>query len=283
MENNYINFRKQRELGDLISVTFQFVRENYKPLFKYLYKFSGPAFLLMAAAIAYYSSSVTVSPVQILEETERNVLIPLLALFGAVLIFYSALYATVMHYIRSYIQNRGTVEESEIREGFYGDFGKIILLFILIGLIVFAGLMFFIIPGIYLMVPLSLAPAVLVFDRFKINETISHCFQLIKDHWWMTFFTLLVIWLLVYIISLVFQLPVLIYTFVKVFTHVQEGAAADPESYSDWVFITLNVLASLVQYVLSFISVIGVTFIYFNLNEHKNLTGTYEAIDNIGE
>lgn len=96
-------------------------------------------------------------------------------------------------------------------------------------------------------------------------------------------FSIIVIWLLVYVIGLIFQIPLIIYTFIKMFSVAQEGSLADPASYSDWVFILLNVVSSLIQYLLSSIFVIALAFIYFNLNEHKNLTGTYETIDKLGD
>lgn len=98
----------------------------------------------------------------------------------------------------------------------------------------------------------------------------------------MTFITLIVIYLLVYVIGLVFQVPLIIYTIIKTLAMVSEGSISDPSSNSDWVFITLNVFASVIQYLLSTISIIALAFIYFNLNEHKNLTGTFETIDKLG-
>jgi len=198
-------------------------------------------------------------------------------------LFYASLYGTILHYIKSYIENNGTVDEAEIKTGAQDDLGKLFMIFIISAVIVFTGMILFIIPGIYLMVPFSLVAAVLVFNKMSLGDSISYGFSLVKDHWWTTFFSIVVIWLLVYVIGLVFQLPLIIYTFVKMFAVVQEGSLADPVSYSDWVFILLNVFSSVIQYLLSSIFVIALAFIYFNLNEHKNLTGTYETIDKLGD
>jgi hypothetical protein len=50
--------------------------------------------------------------------------------------------------------------------------------------------MLFVIPGIFIMVPLSVAGAVLVFKEYSVSESISYCFSLVKDHWWITFITM---------------------------------------------------------------------------------------------
>ncbi len=283
MQNQYIQFKKQRELGEIISVTFKFLRENYKTLLKSITQVVAPTFILLIAALAYYTYTVAGSPLAAMEGNSGEFLISFFILAVTLLLFYASLYGTILHYIKSYIENNGTVDEAEIKTGAQDDLGKLFMVFIISAVVVFTGLILFIIPGIYLMVPLSLAATVLVFNKMSLGDSISHGFSLVKDHWWTTFFSIVVIWLLVYVIGLVFQLPLIIYTFIKMFSIVQEGSLADPVSYSDWIFILLNVVSSVIQYLLSSIFVIALAFIYFNLNEHKNLTGTYETIDKLGD
>lgn len=284
MENNlFIEFKKQRELGDIINITFKFIRENYKPLFQLIYKIVGPFFILLILAVAYYTYSVAGNPIEAITSGGSNFVISILLMLVAMLLFYAALYGTILHYIKNYISNSGQVNEADVKTGVQKDFFNLILLSIISAILIIAGMMLFILPGIYLMVPLALAGTILVFKNYSVTEAISYSFTLIKDNWWITFVSLLVIWILVYFIGLVFQIPLIIYTVIKTLTMAQEGSMADPASYSDWIFITLNVLSTVIQYLLSTISIIGLAFIYFNLNEHKNLTGTYETIDKLGE
>lgn len=283
MQNQYIQFKKQRELGEIISVTFKFLRENYITLIKSITQVAAPTFILLIVALAYYTYTVAGNPLAAMEGNSGEFLISFFILAVTLLLFYASLYGTILHYIKSYIENNGLVNDVEIKTGAQEDLGKLFLVFIISAIIVFTGLILFIIPGIYLMVPLSLAATVLVFNKMSLIDSISYGFSLVKDHWWTTFFSIVVIWLLVYVIGLVFQLPLIIYTFMKMFTVAQEGSIADPVSYSDWVFILLNVISSVIQYLLSSIFVIALAFIYFNLNEHKNLTGTYETIDKLGD
>lgn len=282
LNNKNIHFKQQRDLGDIINDTFRFIRENYKPLFHHIYKLVGPFFILLIIAVGYYTYTVAGSPLEAITGRTGGFIISFSILGVTLLLFYAALYGTVLHYIKSYVSNNGIVAEEEVRTGVREDFFNLILLSILSGILIIAGLMLFILPGIYLMVPLSMAGAILVFKKYSVTESISYSFTLIKDHWWMTFLTLFVIWILVYIIGLVFQMPLIIYTVIKTFTMAQEGSLADPASFNDWIFITLNIFSSVIQYLLSTISIIALALIYFNLNEHKNLTGTYETIDNLG-
>ena len=52
MNDNYINFRRHRELGEVITDTFKFIRENYKLLFKLIFKIAGPAFAILILCMA---------------------------------------------------------------------------------------------------------------------------------------------------------------------------------------------------------------------------------------
>lgn len=282
LNNKNIPFKQQRDLGDIINDTFRFIRENYKLLFQYIYKLVGPFFILLIFAVGYYTYTVAGSPLEAITGRTGGFIISFLILGASLLLFYAALYGTVLHYIKSYVKNDGQVDEMEVRTGVKNDYFNLVLLSILSAILIIAGLMLFILPGIYLMVPLSLAGTILVFKNYSVTEAISYSFTLIKDFWWMTFLALFVIWILVYIIGLVFQVPLIIYTVIKTLTMAQEGSLADPASFADWIFITLNIFSSVIQYLLSTISIIALAFIYFNLNEHKNLTGTYETIDNLG-
>jgi hypothetical protein len=282
MQNNYIQFKKERDLGAILSDTFSFFRQNFKPLFSFIFKIAGPSFLLLLVALTYYSYIVSggQSPATLLQNKTAEFSIAFLVFAFAILIFYSSLYSTVLHYIKSYIAHNGEVVEEEIRNGHNKYFGKLLLYFIVSAILIIAGMFLLILPGIYLMVPLSIGTAVMIFDEESLTETISSCLDYIKNNWWNTFFTLIVFGILIYLIGYIFQLPAVIYTLMGIFAGSKEVSAATAEA--DWVFVILNVFGSVVNYLLATLSVICIAFIYFSLNEKKNFTGTYENIDNLG-
>lgn len=287
MTENYIRFKKQRDLGEIISDTFKFLRENFKPLFRLIFRIAGPAFLILLLALTYYSylslDTVGNSFLGIAEGMDFGMLlISGFVLLSSLLGFYVLLYGTVLHYVNSYVNHNGEVIEQEVYQGVRQDFGNLLGLLLLSGIVLVFGFMLCVFPGIYLWVPVSIVPAVMVFRRNSVSDAINDVFSLIRDNWWMAFFTLLVMAILVYIISLIFQFPLFIYYFIKAFTMAEEGSLADPTSLFDWVYVVFNVLSSLVQYLLTTILIIAAAFIYFDLNEKKNFTGTYETISNLG-
>ena len=289
MSNQKIDFQKQRELGEIITDTFKFIREEYKPLGRIIFKVAGPVFLILLLAIGYYSylgmdmlDSPLFSTTPTTEFDTGTYFISIFILLSALTAFYVLLYSSVLHYIRSYVQNSGIVQESEIYEGIKYDFGGMLGMLLLMGFMTLFGLLLCVLPGVYLWVPLSIAPAIMIVQRRSVIESISQAFVLIKDNWWTTFFTLFVMTLLVYIIGLIFQFPLMIYFFVKMLSSSTEGSVADPAAMVDWVYVVFNVISSLAQYLLSTIIVITSAFVYYNLDEKKNATGSYQRISNLG-
>ncbi|AVR46095.1 hypothetical protein C7S20_12980 [Christiangramia fulva] len=282
MHGEFIQFKKERELGEILSIIFKFVRENYKEMGKMLLKFSGPAFLILVAALAYYSWSAVGLSLFAISNEGSGFIFSLIILLIAYLLYVTSITGTIYHSILSYMNNEGQIKSSDVAIGMKSDFGKLLILLLISWILIFAGIMLFLIPGIYIAVPLSLAPAVLVFRRQSLSDSISDCFQLVKNNWWMTFATILCIGLLVYLIGLVFQIPAIIYFVIKMITMAQQGSAADPTAMLGTGYIVISVISSMIQYIVYSIMPIGFAFVYFNLNEKKHFTGTYESIQNLG-
>ncbi len=285
--NETINFKKQRELGSILTDIFKFIRLNWKSLFGMIFKIAGPALLIMLGAYVFYMQSIVggfgmLESVGSLSQFSATMILSFLVLMLAGVVYYALLNGVVLHYIKSYVKNNGVALKDEVSEGVKNDFWKLIGTSFLVGIIVGVGTMFCVIPGIYLGVVLSVAYAVVVFEGKEVSDTISHCFNIIKNEWWITFATFLVVFILYYIIMIVFQVPQYIYFFIKTLTGSQE-ISADPTSMFDWVYITLTTIGMVFQYLLYSIIVICSAFVYFNLNEKKHFTGTMETIESIGK
>lgn len=289
MNQSYIQFKKQRELGDILSDTFKFFRENFKPLFKIIFKTAGPIFILLALSLGFYTywtADLTSPGMFRFEGLEENLLyigIAYLFLIVSMFAYFGMLYSSILNYIKNYIQNNGTIQEEAIIDATKKDFGALFGLNFLVAIMVFFGLMLCVIPGIYIMVPLSLSFSLVVFDRMSVSDSISESFTLIKDNWWITFATILVMLILIGVIGFVLNIPVIIYSMVKVITMSQEGSTADPSQLVDWVYITLNIISTIIQYLLYSLMAITTAFIYFDLKERKYFVGTYETIDSLGK
>ena len=282
MNQEPIQFKKQSELGEILSVTFQFIRQNFKPAARIYLKIVGPVLLLLIAAATYYTWNTMGSSLITSGIDGSDFILSMGLMMLAYLLFVATMNGTIYHIILSYINNQGKIISSEVSAGMKADFGKLLLLTFICWILIFAGTMLFLIPGIYVAIPLSLSTAILVFRRESISESISSCFRLVKENWWMTFASLLCIGIIVYLVGLVFQLPAIIYLFIRTFTLASESSSSNVSEMFGPGYVIINAVTSTLQYVIYSISPIGAALVYFNLNEKKNFTGTYETIQNLG-
>jgi hypothetical protein len=282
-----IIFKKERELGEILSDTFKFLRLEGKELFGYIFRIAGPALVIMVIAMSVYTRSALGGFGSTdLFPTSTNftggLLISLFLLVVSGLAYYALLYGVINHYIKSYIKNEGTVLKEDVTQGVKSDFWSLIGLNLISGVIIVIGLFICGFPGIYLSVALICTYSIFIIDRLDISNTIRYSFKLIKGEWWMTFATLIVMGILYYIMIIVFQIPQYIYFFIKSFVF-SETVSIDPSVMTDWGYTIFSAIGMIGQYLGYTLLAITTVFIYYNLNEKKNLTGTIEQIDNLGE
>jgi hypothetical protein len=285
----FIEFKKQRELGEILSDTFAFLRTQFKPFVSTYFKIVGPYLVVMLISMVFYLSAF--SSFLDFNTQSSNEVFSGVAMFFGILVFFVALilvYATsqstVLHYIKSYSIHAGIIDFNEIKKEVYSSLWSFIGLGILVVLSVFIGLMFCILPGIYLAVPLSLSFSIMVFAQKSVGDSYSYGFTLVKDEWWITFATLFVVGIIVTIASYAFSLPAVIYQYAKMGIFSGEiDATSMTNSFVDPIYMILNMIGTVAQVLLNLITIIAGAFIYFNLNEKKNFTGTFERIQSIGK
>ncbi|GAB5472141.1 MAG: hypothetical protein Mars2KO_02400 [Maribacter sp.] len=288
----YIEFKKKRELGDILSDTFAFLRNEFKPFFNTFLKIVGPYLLVMVICMALYMYFAGNSFNNLLLGAgSNNEAINFATLFVvgflyiiAVLVVYVMSQSTTLHYIKSYANGKGQINFDEIKSDVYKKFGSFIGLGFLVGISVVVGFMLCFIPGIYLWVPLALSFSILVFSDKGATDAYGESFALVKDEWWITFATLLIIGIIVGVANYAFSIPAQVYQIAKMGIFSGEmDAETVVDIFKDPIYLLLNIISAVAQFLLNLISVVAGAFIYFNLNEKKNFTGTYEKIQNLGE
>ena len=291
--NNYIEFKKERDLGAIISDTFKFIRENWKDFFSTLVKIAGPFIIggaiLVAIAFSYYMGVVGEFQGSI-GSNDPNAIFSFMGpmfgwlalLFFIFMIVYIIVSLTSLYYIKSYINNGGAANFEEVKSNTFKNIWKFIGLGFLIAIMLAVSYILCFLPIIYMWVVLSLATSIMVFENKGIGDTISHCFVLIKEQWWNTFGVLIVITILVSILGYIFSVPSLIYQLIR--TGIMPSDPTESLNlFKDPVYIALYILSYIGKFIFSSITLIATVFIYYDLNEQKNLTGTIEKIDSLGQ
>ncbi|WP_372745881.1 hypothetical protein [Lutibacter sp.] len=286
---NFIEFKKERDLGAIITDTFKFIRENWKEYFLTVLKIVGPVLLVALAVLVFYMFSMSDLFTNIggIENNPGTFLGTMFSwIFGLIFVYillYTLLSMASLYFIKSYINNNGKANFSEIKTNILQNVWKFIGLGFLITLVTIVGMVFCYIPGIYLGTVLSLATSIMVFEDKNIGDTFSHAFTLIKGEWWNTFGVLIVVWMLLVILGQAFSIPAFIYQMIKMGTMV---GSEDPTEvftiFKDPIYLALNILSYVFQFILYSIPLISTVFVYYDLNEQKNQTGTFEKIDSLG-
>ncbi|WP_282056174.1 hypothetical protein [Maribacter luteus] len=287
--NQYIQFKKQRELGEILSDTFAFLRTEFKPFMTTYFKIVAPYLIILLIALGFYLYSF--SSILDFNSTSSNELFSGISMMVSALVFivamilvYAVSQSTVLHYIKSYTELQGQTDFDKIKKEVYDTLWSFIGLGIIVVLSIMVGFIFCIIPGIYLAVPLSLSFSIMIFMNKSVGESYNYGFTLVKDEWWITFATLFIIGIIVGIAGYAFNLPAVIYQYASMGIFSGEmDATSLSGNFVDPVYLILNMIGTLAQMLLNIISIVAGAFIFFNLNEKKNFTGTFERIQNLGK
>lgn len=272
----YLELRKRRELGEILSDTFTFARINSKSLIPVLIKTTGIFFLIhLLFSVAY---QYTTMENMVLTNTGLFFGSLFLMLLGS-LIYYASASAAIYSYMINYIETKGLVHTDQIIQNSRSKLVSLLLLGILSYFILITGLLFFLIPGVYLLVPVALSFPLLIFRNLRKRDSLKASFKLISDRWWVTFGTLLVVGIVIGIISFVFSLPPSVYLAVK--TLVIESGETQVLG-GDFIFLILSSLSSAVGNLLSIFIIIAVGLVYFDLDEEKNKTGIRVKLEELG-
>ena len=285
---NFINFKKKRDLGTILSDTFQFLSSEWKPFFGTILKISIFPILIAICAVVYYGMSSVSFLGDFSQITDfqaafnfSDLLLPILAFLFSYLIAYALITVAALAYIKSYIDNKGVVNYEEVQNSTKEKFWPYVGLFFLNGIIVFFGALFCFLPGIYFGIVLSLSICLLIFQNKSVTDAINDSFGFIKGHWWETFGVLIVVQLIIIFISFILDLPATLYQAADITSIIQGDASNEIlKSFSDPIYLMLIALSYFIKFILYMVATVATVFIYYDIKEQKD--PSTEIIDEIG-
>ena len=290
--NNYVEFKKERDLGAIISDTFKFLRLEWKPFFGTILRTAFLPIIIAIGGLFFYMYSfpnlfgglgVTFDDGVYEAPNFGLMFVSIAFMMVFFLIAYVIMNITALYYIKSYIDNNGNIDQQMIQDRVKDKFWSLTGLFILAALIIFASALLCFFPAIYTGTVLSLAAPILVYNNLDSGSAISYSFKFINGHWWETFGIMLVVWIIITIIGYIFSIPALIYFFMKMGTVI---TANDPsalaDSFRDPIYLALNGVSYIGQLILYAVTLISNVFVYFDINEQKNASGAIDKIDSLG-
>lgn len=286
-----LEFYKKRQFGEKLNATFVFIRENALPYLKVQLMISGP--LLLLSSILTSNKIGGLTDIFDLETGfTANGIIDMMELYGLMLltslVTTTVIPAVTYGYMVAYKDHAPSdITVAAVIKGFGGRFFNILGFNILAYIVVVIAMFFLIIPGIYVMIALSLGAAVIVFEQSNPIDAFGRSFKLISGKWWSTFGILIVMGIIGYIINMFFSVPRFILVGIEAFTTVQDGGELDPLAIMSNTDQFLNILFSIFetfgQILFSTLVYIAVAFQYFNLVERRESRGLVTKIEQMDE
>ena len=290
MQQNYQQFKQVREFGDLFTDTFTFISNHWKSFFSGFFKITWPYIAIALIGNTYFQLQASDNFFVVLSNPQDTFGSFLNFIPSAILLTISSFLLTIVSYtyvnlyIKSFIKNGDEIDMQLIQSELYNKLLSITGLQLLVSLSIFAGLILCFLPGIYLLVPLSFALSVYLFEDKSLGDAYAHTFRLIRNNWWITFAAIIVMSIIIGFAGGIFQLPAFLYSIIKTATSVEETnpqQAMDAVT-NDYIVIALDAISTFASYVFNLAFIIMTVYIYFNLNERQFGTGSFEQIDEIG-
>jgi hypothetical protein len=286
MPQKKIELSKPRDFGEIISDTFLFVRQNFKPLMKYFFIFCG-FFVLAAMATSVLTQMKVIKTLDNFNSTSfdddqafsRFSYFNLGFFVNAFFIFleYSAIYVMVICYMTLYKIKQKAVPSTEEMWGYFKFFFlKMTGSFFLLLILNMVGLFLCILPGVYLGVVFALVAPIMIIENTTFGYAFNQCFRLIKDRWWVTFGAMVVIAIIIYIFRIVIVIPSTIIGYTSMLT---------PGGNNNTLLIITTVISTVLAqlgHIFQILIVITVSLCYFNLTESKEGTSLMDRINQFG-
>lgn len=279
-----IELAKLRDFGEIISDTFQFIRQTLKPLLKSYFIFCG-FFLIASAAVTFVQqykmmdvyNEINSNAPRTFASGFSGMWVSITALVLLLLLTICAITTTTLCFIALY-KEKGNIapDTDEMWVYFKYYYLRIMGSTIVVGILLGAGFVLCLIPGLYLLPILSLIGPIIVMENSGFGNAFNRSFQLIKENWWVTFGTILVIGIIVNVLSTIVTLPASAVNLTTMWLRPQKMPNLSVSS------IIFSVILQYIAQVLLVIPTIAISLCYFNLAEHKEGTSLLDRINKFG-
>ena len=287
MEETKLELQKEREFGDVFNATFAFIQQEFKLLGKAILVFVVPILLLMSIALVLFQTS-NMNMLRSYDPADpSSILQNLPGMFGGlfiylviVLIGQSVFAGVIYSYLKLYLQRKGDVKFEDIFVELRKCFLPIVGASILASVVIFVGLMFCILPGIYLAISLSMFIPILVIENNGFGNAFSRSFNITHKQWWWTFLIILVGGIMVWVVSFIFSIPSMIFGFTKMFHSIRNHQ--NPYEMMTTGYIVYTSIVSAVTQLLYIVPYLLIGFQYFNIVEIMERPSLTQKIEQLG-
>jgi hypothetical protein len=304
-----ITLLQQRDFTELFNVSFRFLRQNFKPFLMALLFIAGP-FILIGAILSAMSQTQSLNDLGSARlDGVFEMYTPTYWLYlGLTILFKSiagmALVGVVVQFFRLY-KERGPngFDTGEVSRLLIQDFGRILLAFLLVFLLMMA--IFFVIGAVMIgamalnavfgaMLMVLLVIAMLIFlpptifltnsvymavilERRSFGEALARSLNIMRGNFWMTWVIVFLALLIVFVAGMLFAIPAGILQFTMMLNTLN-GEVTEPSL----LLMTLVGAGEFLNTLLYSVMWGIMGFQFYNLVEKRDGTGLQARIDEIG-
>ncbi|MBQ4023037.1 MAG: hypothetical protein II612_03450 [Prevotella sp.] len=288
IEKPKIEFYKRRTFSEKVTATFDFVRENWRTVFKYVTYFVLPLCLLQSVSYDSFMGSYADGFINAMGgEADQIPNLGLLAasyvgLIVCTLVAYvlvSGLTATLMMLYNERGDRLQAIEYADLRPRVWRNVGRMALVMLVsvlfsvgaIGVIIVLtmlspySLIATLPAGIALLIPFTLVSPVYVYERVGIWQAVAKGYRLGFASWWGVLGFILLLSIIVNIITSVAGIPFYILMMVKMVLGMEGNAPVSP------LLTVGNYLSSAFLSFFSYVSMalmfIGISYLYSHMAE----------------
>lgn len=277
---NKIEFQAERDFGSRLNVAFDFIRRNFVPLITAMLVILTPLLVLGGALGLIFYRYLQASGISANSDESIGMVIVGLSVFVFYLLVISFLPATIVYsYIKLYRERPEsvfTVEQvlGELKKYWLRLLGAMMLSYI----VLIPAFILFIIPGVYLAIPMVFIPYIIIAEDLSFFDAMSRAIKMVRDNWWGTFGIIIVATIIGSLFSYVFQLPFMIFAGASPFI-INSG---DFTALSFWGILSA-VIYMIGNFIVQAIPLTIYAVHYHHLVEIKEGTGMMGRIANLGK
>lgn len=299
-----IPFYQKRKFGEKMNASFDFIKENWKPMLKYSTYLILPVCLIQALSLNSFLGGY-------LQAVAGGVVNPdsissLGAMFGAsyamtmLMIMIGSLVMTSLIYtfIMLYNQREEGLEGitfSDIKSVLFSNMGRLFVLGISGGIIVTIIITILVVIGVYVpltfiliipaifacIIPLALWSPIYIYERAGVFQSLGKSFRLGFATWGGIFGILFVMGIIANILQTVTMLPWYVGSIVKyTFALSENGAGGDTSVFYNFMLYLLAIVQGFGTYLSMVFGIVGLSYQYSHANELVNNTSVESEIDN---
>lgn len=276
---------QQRDFGQKINATFDFIAQNFRPLMLALLYIAGPPALIGGFFMNSYESNVLGIQKIILGGNDSGDGLALSSVYEALptLLIMTVFLgiANVMStlavnaYMLEYEEGNRDITPEIIWNRLKSYIGRGIGYSIVMLICSLLATILLVLPGIYVAVALSFIYIILMRENLDLGATFQRSFYLIQGKWWSTFGLLLIVGIIAGIIGAVFQIPAAVGKLTSFFK-IGDGM--------NDIWLTINgVVVTVGSVLVRSLVLVAIVFQYYNLVERRDGSGIINSINNIGK